>query len=113
MTAQRIGSAYPSENLSATVALLTALVGEPAFVDGDRWAQFDVGGTRIMLAGSDRDDETPFLAVKVNDLDATLNHLRSRGFQADEPRVGPHERRATVHIDHETRWHISVYEPLP
>ncbi len=113
MTVQRIGPAFPSENLTATVELLTTLVGAPTVVDSDRWAQFDVGGVRVMLAGTDRDDETPFLAVKVDDLDATLNDLRHKGFKAEDPTVGPHERRCTVHPVGEKSWHISIYEPIP
>ncbi|WP_227980554.1 VOC family protein [Nocardia spumae] len=112
MTVLRVGPAYPADNLSAAVALLTALVGEPTVADGDRWAQFDVGGVRIMLAGTDRADETPFLAVKVDDLDATLNDLRHKGFEVADPALGPHERRSVVRPAGESSWHIAVYEPI-
>ncbi len=112
MTIQRISPAYPAENLPAAVELLTALIGEPTFVDGQRFAQFDANGTRIMLAGTDRDADVPFLAVKVDDLDATVNRLRTSGFTMSEPTRGPHERRATLRIDSESSWYISVYEPL-
>jgi hypothetical protein len=111
MTVQRISPAYPAENLTAAVELLTALIGDPTVVDGDRFAQFDSGGVRIMLAGTDRDESSPFLAVKVDDLDATVNNLRAKGFQVGDPVRGPHERRATIQLPGESTWHISVYEP--
>ncbi len=112
MTVQRAGAAFPSENLSATVELLSALVGVPTVHDGDRWAQFDIGGTRVMLAGTDRDEQTPFLAIKVDNLDETLDMLRTKGFAVADPHTGPHERRAVIRPAGETSWHIAVYEPL-
>ena len=35
----------------------TLLGVEPTFVDGDRWAQLDIGDTRLSLAGSDRSSD--------------------------------------------------------
>ncbi|WP_216896421.1 VOC family protein [Nocardia alni] len=112
MTVQRISPAYPVENLSAAVELLTALIGEPTFVDGERFAQFDANGARVMLAGADRDADLPFLAIKVDDLDDVVNRLRASGFTISEPVRGPHERRAALRIEGESSWYISVYEPL-
>lgn len=108
---QRVGPAYPTENLPAALELLTALIGAPTTVDGDRWAQFDAHGTRIMLAGTDRDQDLPFLAVKVDDFDDTLTRLRASGFEVADPILGPHERRATVRVRGESCWYIAVYEP--
>ncbi|NKY84528.1 glyoxalase/bleomycin resistance/dioxygenase family protein [Nocardia veterana] len=112
MTVHHVGAAYPVDNLTAAVDLLAALVGEPTVADGDRWARFDIGGTRIMLAGTDRDADTPFLTIKVDDLDDTLRTLRSRGHEIADPHTGPHERRITIRLPGETAWHIAVYEPL-
>ncbi|WP_051021319.1 VOC family protein [Nocardia araoensis] len=113
MTIQRIGPAYPTEDLPAAVALLTAVLAtEPTVVDGDRWAQFDSNGVRVMLAGTDRADDSPFLAIKVDDLDAALNRLRSKGFDAAQPVVGPHERRAALRPTPGSAWHIALYEPI-
>ncbi|MEV6320645.1 VOC family protein [Nocardia sp. NPDC051787] len=113
MTIQRIGSAYPTDDLPAAVALLSAVFGaEPTVVDGDRWAQFDTNGVRVMLADTDRDDDTPFLAIKVDDLDATLDRLRAKGFEIGQPAIGPHERRAVLRPTPGSPWHIAIYEPL-
>lgn len=113
MAIQRIGSAYPTDDLPATVALLSAVFGaEPTVVDGDRWAQFDADGVRVMLAGTDRDDDTPFLAIKVDDLDKTLNRLRTNGFEVEQPVTGPHERRAVLRPTPGSPWHIAIYEPI-
>ncbi|MBF6302189.1 bleomycin resistance protein [Nocardia amamiensis] len=113
MTIQRIGAAYPTDDLATTVALLSAVFGaEPTVVDGDRWAQFDAGGVRVMLAGTDRDDDTPFLAIKVDDLDQTLKGLRAKGFEVGPPITGPHEGRAVLRPTPGSRWHIAIYEPI-
>ncbi|MEU2037052.1 VOC family protein [Nocardia niwae] len=113
MTIQRIGPAYPTDDLPTTVALLTAVFGAgPTVVDGDRWAQFDSNGVRVMLAGTDRDDDTPFLAIKVHDLDALLIRLRGKGFEVAQPVIGPHERRAVIRPAPASAWHIALYEPV-
>ncbi|WP_174188499.1 VOC family protein [Nocardia barduliensis] len=113
MTIQRIGPAFPTEDLPAAVALLTAVFGAgPTVVDGDRWAQFDSNGVRVMLAGTDRDDDTPFLAIKVDDLDAELNRLRASGFEAGQPVTGPHERRAVLCPTPGSAWHIALFESV-
>ena len=111
MTVERLGAIFPADNLTAAIDLLTAVLGTPAtFVDGDRWAQFDIGPTRVMLAGADERD-IPSLAVKVADLDVTLARLRAAGFPADEPVTGPHERRTSVRPSRESPWAIVLYEP--
>jgi hypothetical protein len=54
MTVERLATIFPADNLTAAIDLLTAVLGRTAtFVDGDRWAQFDIGPTRVMLAGAD------------------------------------------------------------
>ncbi|WP_280250973.1 VOC family protein [Nocardia abscessus] len=111
MTIQRIGPAFPTDDLPAAVALLTAVFGAgPTVLDGDRWAQFDSHGVRVMLAGTDRDDDTPFLAIKVDDLDNVLNRLRANGFEPQPPITGPHERRAVLRPAPGCAWHVSLYE---
>ncbi|MEU2033670.1 VOC family protein [Nocardia amamiensis] len=113
MTIQRISPAYPTDDLPAAVALLSAVFGaEPTVVDGDRWAQFDTNGVRVMLAGTDRDDDTPFLAIKVGDLDEPLDRLRAKGFEVGHPVTGPHERRAVLRPTPGSPWHIAIYEPI-
>ncbi|MFI6365339.1 hypothetical protein ACIBG0_21580 [Nocardia sp. NPDC050630] len=111
MTVERLATLFPADNLTAAIDLLTAVLGRTAtFVDGDRWAQFDIGPTRVMLAGADERD-IPSLAVKVGDLDETLARLRTAGFAAEDPVIGPHERRTSVRPSVESPWAIVLYEP--
>jgi catechol 2,3-dioxygenase-like lactoylglutathione lyase family enzyme len=97
MNIERLATVLPVPDLAAAVTAWSALLGvEPTFVDGDRWAQFDVAGARIALAGSDRTGDEPGLMAKVPDLDAALAELAAQGLQATAPQEGPHEIRATV-----------------
>ncbi|WP_280296961.1 hypothetical protein, partial [Nocardia abscessus] len=57
-----------------------------------------------------RHDDTPFLAIKVDDLDIVLNRLRTNGFEAQPPVTGPHERRAVLRPAPGCAWHVSLYE---
>ncbi|WP_431950832.1 VOC family protein [Nocardia lijiangensis] len=112
MSIERIGTILPTDDLPATVALLTALFGgPPTFVDGERWAQFDVGPSRIMVAGSDREGDAAALSVKVADLDATVTALRGAGIALADPVAGPHERRAALDATPGTPWSVVLYEP--
>ncbi|WP_406229603.1 VOC family protein [Nocardia sp. NBC_01009] len=114
MTVERLGTIFPADNLTAAIDLLTAVFGTKAtFVDSDRWAQFDIGPARVMLAGTDREGDTPSLSAKVDDLDATLARLRAAGFAAADPVTGPHERRTSVRPTPDSPWAIVLYEPLP
>ncbi|MEV5833204.1 VOC family protein [Nocardia sp. NPDC052112] len=111
MTVERLGTIFPADNLAAAIDLLTAVLGTTAtFVDGDRWAQFDIGPTRVVLAGAEERD-IPSLAVKVGDLDAVLARLRAAGFPADDPMTGPHERRTSIRPSRDSPWAIVLYEP--
>ena len=52
MDVQKIATVIPVDDLHSAVGRWKTLLGaEPTFVDGDRWAQFDVAGARIALAG--------------------------------------------------------------
>jgi catechol 2,3-dioxygenase-like lactoylglutathione lyase family enzyme len=94
---ERVATVLPVADLAAAVTAWSALLGaEPTFVDGDRWAQFDVGGARIALAGSDRTSDLPGLMLKVADLDAARAEAAAQGLAVTEPQTGPHEVRATV-----------------
>lgn len=98
--------------MDSTVALLSAVFGcAPTFVDGQRWAQFDVNGSRVSLAGTDREGDGPSLSVKVHGLDAAAARLRGAGFEVGEPVSGPHERRAVISPDHALAWTIVLYQP--
>ncbi|MBF6210323.1 glyoxalase/bleomycin resistance/dioxygenase family protein [Nocardia puris] len=111
MSIERVGTILPAENLLATVGLLEAVLGAPpTFVDDDRWAQFDVGPARIMVAGTDRENDGAALSVKVSGLDEILDRLRAAGIRVGDPVTGPHERRVVV--DSGAVWSIILYEPL-
>ncbi|MGX6449517.1 VOC family protein [Patulibacter sp. S7RM1-6] len=97
MTAVRLHPVLPVDDLEEAVAFWTAALGvEPTFVDGDRWAQFDVGASRVALAGRDRTADVAGVLVKVEDLDATRAELVARGLEVTAIEAGPHERRCTA-----------------
>ncbi|MEM9608579.1 MAG: VOC family protein [Actinomycetota bacterium] len=97
MSADKLAAVVPVDDLAAAVAWWEDLLGvEPTFVDGDRWAQFDLGGTRLALAGADRTDDRPGVLVKVPDVDARRGELLAAGVTVGELEVGPHETRCTV-----------------
>jgi hypothetical protein len=97
MAALSITTVVPVADLAAGVAEWTIVLGvEPTFVDGDRWAQFDVGATRLALAGTDTPDSAVSVMVKVDDIGAHTQTVRSQGIETTEPTSGAHEMRATV-----------------
>lgn len=113
MAAERINPIFPTDDVSSTVRFLAALLGRaPSLVDGERWAQFDVNGSRVMAAGTDREGDAPFLSVKVNDLDATSARLREAGFSVSKPATSPHERRAVINPGTVFTWTVVLYEPV-
>ena len=97
MDVQKVSFVIPVSSMKTTVSLWATLLGiEPTFVDGDRWAQFDVVGSRISLAGADRSSDTPGIMLKVVDIEAARNELISSGLSPGPVVVGPHETRVTV-----------------
>lgn len=89
-----LASVIPVEDLAAAVVHWEALLGgPPTFVDGTRWAQFDLGGRRLALAGTDRASDRPAVMLKAPDLDAAREHLRRLGATLGPVEAGPHERR--------------------
>ncbi|MET8213812.1 bleomycin resistance protein [Streptomyces sp. NPDC005373] len=111
MTALRISTTFPTADLAGDVGFLTAVLGVgPTVVDGQRWAQFDLGGSRTALAGTDREGDSPSLTVKVDDLDETVARLRTAGYAVTVPVTGPHERRAAVSRERDANWSVVIYE---
>ncbi|MDG2024107.1 MAG: bleomycin resistance protein [Actinomycetota bacterium] len=97
MTATSVSSVIPVTNMAAAVERWEQLLGlPPTFVDGDRWAQFDVGGTRVSLAGTDRTTEIAGLMVKTEHLETVRELLKESGLIVSELVDGSHERRFTV-----------------
>jgi hypothetical protein len=97
MTATSVSSVIPVTNMTAAVERWEQLLGlPPTFVDGDRWAQFDVGGTRVSLAGTDRTAETPGLMIKTEHLETLRELLKESGLIVSELVDGIHETRFNV-----------------
>lgn len=100
MTVQNIVPVLPTADLAQAVALWTGLLGgAPTFVDGDRWAQFDVGGKRLALAGADRMSDAAGVMIKVGDLEAAVAAARAAGLSPGPVERGPHERRCLVAVE--------------
>lgn len=89
-----------TEALRETVDALTRILGlAPTFVDGERWAQFDVAGRRFCLATPQELGHDSALMVKVEDLHAARAALAAMGFAVGEPiDHGAHELRAGLTI---------------
>jgi hypothetical protein len=97
MEVQKIATVLPVDDLHAAVGRWKALLGtEPTFVDGDRWAQFDVAGARIALAGTDRTSNRAGLMLKVSDLETARAAAAELGLAVGSPEEGPHEVRCLV-----------------
>ncbi len=111
MAIESFATVVPVPDLAEGVSFWTALLGvEPTFVDGDRWAQFDAGGRRIALAGSDRFADVPSVMLKVTDLDAAHAQLVALGAEVSAIADGAHERRFTAVAP--GGWTIALYAPL-
>ena len=93
----KLGAVVRVDEMASAVALWSkALETAPSFVDGDRWAQFDLGGSRLALAGTDRASNGVALMAKVDDIDQAR---MARADLAPGPIVeGPHERRFAVEM---------------
>ncbi|GGM94867.1 hypothetical protein GCM10011609_35430 [Lentzea pudingi] len=99
MSAERIATMIPADDLAGSVALWSALLGvPPTFVDGDRWAQFDVAGGRLALAGTDRVHDGPAVLVRVPDLERAHASAKDSGLEVGPITEGPHELRCVVTV---------------
>ena len=108
MDIQRIGFVCPVPETAEAVRALSILFGaSPSFADGDRWAQFDIAGARIALAGSDRFSDAPGLMIKVADCHAASRELGAAGFDVAPVVSGTHEQRAQVTIP--GGWTVMLY----
>lgn len=97
MQIQGLTTVLPVDDLAAAARTWAALLGaEPTFVDGDRWAQFDVAGRRLALAGTDRVSDTAGIMIKVGDLAAAREQAVATGLTVGDVHEGPHELRFSV-----------------
>lgn len=112
MSVQSIAPVFPVPDLDEAVTFWTAVLRvEPTFVDGDRWAQFDVGGRRLAFAGQDRASDQAGVMVKVDDLERAGEALAALGVVLGPRERGPHEMRCVATAP--GGWSVVLYAPLP
>lgn len=106
-----LASVFPAAKLDEGVRFVTAVLGvEPTFVDGERWAQFDLGpGARLALASGTESAGAAQAMVKVADAPAAAERLAQAGYDVAGPVTGPHEVRFTV--TGPDGWSVVVYQP--
>jgi len=110
MEIEGVATVLPVDDVVAASAAWAALLGvAPTFIDGDRWAQFDVAGRRIALAGTDRASNLPGVMLKVTDIEAARAHAAGQGLTAGPIEEGPHERRCLV--EGPGGWPVMLYAP--
>jgi len=96
--------------MPGAVDFVSAVLGiEPTFVDGGRWAQFDLNGARLALAAGAESSGAAQVMVKVADVEAVAGRLAKAGWDVAGPVAGPHEVRVTV--TGPDGWTVVVYEP--
>ena len=109
---ERLGFVLPVDDIAAAATFLTSLLGTaPTFVDGDRWAQFDLGPVRLSLSGTDRVADSPGIMVKVADLDGACAALAAGGASPGPIATGAHERRAVAKGP--GGWPVVLYSAIP
>ena len=84
----------PTDDFASTLAFFKDFLKlPPKFVDGERYAEFDLNGLKLgLLAGEERIVDATALGVRVDNVEAALASL-----DLDAPVLeGPHERRAVV-----------------
>jgi hypothetical protein len=92
-----MATVLPVDDVASAAAVWAAILGAaPTFVDGDRWAQFDFGGRRLALAGTDRVSNLPGLMIKVSDLKDARDRAEAQGLTVGPIEEGPHEWRCLV-----------------
>ncbi|GAA1832842.1 hypothetical protein GCM10009836_08720 [Pseudonocardia ailaonensis] len=101
MSETKIGNVlHPVGDVAAAVRFYGEAFGlTPKFVDGDRYAALDAGGTTLALAGPEEDVTGGVAAAsfKVPDVGAALDALTAAGGTVVRPaEQGPHEVRAVA-----------------
>lgn len=112
MDIQGLTPVLPVDDIKSAVAVWSGLLGvAPTFVDGDGWAQFDVAGKRIALAGTDRTSDKAGLMIKVGDLAAAREAALAQGLEVTAIAEGGHELRCTLTAP--GGWPVVLYSPKP
>lgn len=107
---EKIASVLTTRDFAADLEALTALIGAPTFVDGMRWAQFDLGGARVCLAAQEEQIGPAAVLAKVSDLEGALESARNAGLSVEAPKEGAHEVRAIARTPGGVE--IVFYRPL-
>lgn len=112
MSVEGVATMLPVDDVAAAAKAWGKLLGvAPTFVDGDRWAQFDVGGRRIALAGTDRVSDQPGVMLKVSDVAAAREAAIAQGLSVTALAEGPHEIRCVVTAP--GGWPVVLYAAKP
>ena len=112
MQISSLATVLPVDDVAAAAKVWQALLGvAPTFVDGDRWAQFDVAGRRLALAGTDRVSDAAGVMIKVDDLAAARAIAQASGLTVGDTQEGPHELRFAVLTP--GGWPAIFYAPKP
>ena len=110
MDIEGVSTVLPVDDVAAAATVWAALLGvAPTFVDADRWAQFDVAGRRIALAGRDRVSDRAGVMLKVANLEAARARAEAQGLAVGPSEQGPHETRCV--IEGPGGWPIILYAP--
>jgi len=110
MDIEGVATVLPVDDVPAAAEVWAVLLGvEPTFVDSQRWAQFDIAGRRIALAGTDRVSNLPGVMLKVADLDAARDRAAGQGLTVGPTQPGPHEDRCLVEAP--GGWPVILYSP--
>lgn len=97
MSVEGVAAMLPVDDVAKAAKTWEALLGvAPTFVDGDRWAQFDVAGRRIALAGTDKVSDKAGVMLKVSDVAAAREAAIAAGLEATALQEGLHEIRCVV-----------------
>lgn len=109
--ALNMAAVFPAAKIEDSVGFVSAVLGiDPTFVDGERWAQFDLGGARLSLAAGKESSGGAELVVKVADVAADAERLRGLGWDVEGPVTGEHEVR--VSVAGPDGWRVVMYQPL-
>jgi hypothetical protein len=109
--ALNMAAVFPAAKMGDSVDFVAAVLGiDPTFVDGERWAQFDLGGARLSLASGTESSGGAELVVKVADVEANAVRLRELGWDVEGPVTGAHEVR--VSVAGPDGWRVVMYQPL-
>jgi catechol 2,3-dioxygenase-like lactoylglutathione lyase family enzyme len=94
--AEKLSVVVPADRIEESVRFWSHILGAPTFVDGQRWAQFDVGGTRLAVGAGGEKPAVTTVLVKVSNLDAAVSKLAEDGIELDEIDEGAHKRRVAA-----------------